>query len=286
MNPTATLSATQTASTTTTHEQLPARPSPAARYVRETALLVARGLRTVRRVPERLSDVTIQPVIFTLLFTYVFGSAIHIPGIRYQDYLLPGLIAQTIAFGVIGAGTAASTDFSSGVIDRFKSLPITRLAVITAQIVGQFLEQVVGLIIVVGIGFAVGWRPHLGIGSGLELVGLIALGLFAFTTFGVAVGMLVRSSDAFQGIGFAIVLPLSFLAGTFVPISGMTTVLRAIGEYDPLSAIVAALRQITEGTHSSGSWPLEHPVPAMIIYCVGITAICLPLALRTFRARD
>lgn len=271
---------------TTPHEPLPARPTPAVRYVRETALLVARGLRTVRRVPERLSDVTIQPIIFTLLFTYVFGSAIHIPGTRYQDYLLPGLIAQTIAFGIIGSGTAASTDFNSGVIDRFKSLPITRLAVITAQIVGQFLEQIVGLLIVVGIGLAVGWRPQLGIGSGFELVGLIALGLFAFTTFGVLIGMVVRSSDAFQGLGFAIVLPLSFLAGTFVPIAGMTTVLRAIGEYDPLSAIVAALRQITEGTQSSGSWPLDHPVTAMIIYCVGITAVCLPLALRTFRARD
>jgi ABC-2 type transport system permease protein len=171
------------------------------------------------------------------------------------------------------------------VIDRFKSLPITRLSVITAQIVGQMLEQVLGLLIVIGIGFAVGWRPQIGVGSTFELVGLIALGLFAFTTFGVLLGMLVKSSDAFQGIGFAIVLPLSFLAGTFVPISGMTTALRVIGEYDPLSAIVAALRQITEGTHSTGSWPLEHPVPAMIIYSAGITAICLPLALRTFRAK-
>jgi ABC-2 type transport system permease protein len=267
------------------HEPMPPRPSNSVRYLRETALLIARGLRTVRRVPERLSDVTIQPVIFTLLFTYVFGSAIHLPGIRYQDYLLPGLIGQTIAFGVIGAGTATATDFNSGVIDRFKSLPITRLSVITAQIVGQMLEQVLGLLIVIGIGFAVGWRPQIGVGSTFELVGLIALGLFAFTTFGVLLGMLVKSSDAFQGIGFAIVLPLSFLAGTFVPISGMTTALRVIGEYDPLSAIVAALRQITEGTHSTGSWPLEHPVPAMIIYSAGITAICLPLALRTFRAK-
>jgi ABC-2 type transport system permease protein len=267
------------------HEPLPPRPSNTIRYLRETRLLIGRGLRTIRRVPERLSDVTIQPVVFTLLFTYVFGSAIHIKGIRYQDYLLPGLIAQTIAFGIIGAGTATATDFNSGVVDRFKSLPITRLAVITAQIVGQVLEQVLGLLIVVGIGLAVGWRPHLSIGSGLELVALIALGLFAFTTFGVFVGMLVKSSDAFQGIAFAVVLPLSFLAGTFVPISGMTTVLRYIGEYDPLSAVVAALRHITEGTHSTGSWPLEHAVPATIIYSAGIVAICLPLALRTFRAK-
>ncbi len=275
-----TLAATRTAA----HEVLPPRPSSAARYFRETGLLIARGLRTVRRVPVRLSDVTIQPVVFTLLFLYVFGSAIKIPGVRYQDYLLPGLIGQSIAFGVIGAGTATATDFNTGVIDRFKSLPISRLAVITAQVVGQILEQVLGMLIVAGIGLALGWRPHLGIGTGLGLVGLIGLGLFAFTTFGVLMGMIVKSSDAMQGVGFAIVLPLSFLAGTFVPISGMQKIPRAIGEYDPLSAFVAAVRQVTQGTHATGSWPLEHPVPAMVAYCLAIVAICVPLTLRRFRA--
>jgi ABC-2 type transport system permease protein len=266
------------------HEVLPPRPSSTARYFRETGLLIARGLRTVRRVPERLSDVTIQPVVFTLLFLYVFGSAIKIPGVRYQDYLLPGLIGQSIAFGVIGAGTATATDFNTGVVDRFKSLPITRLAVITAQVIGQILEQILGMLIVASIGLALGWRPHLGIGTGLELIGLILLGLFAFTTFGVLMGMLVKSSDAMQGIGFAIVFPLTFLAGTFVPISGMKEVPRAIGEYDPLSAIVAAVRQVTQGAHATGSWPLEHPVPAMVAYCLVIVAICVPLTLRRFRA--
>jgi ABC-type multidrug transport system permease subunit len=105
----------------------------------------------------------------------------------------------------------------------------------------------------------------------------------AFTWFGVLLGMLVRSSDAMQGIGFAIVFPLSFLAGTFVPIQGMKTVPRAIGEWDPLSTFVAAVRQLCQGIHSSGSWPLEHPVVAMIGWCLVITAICVPLALRRFR---
>ena len=107
------------------------------RYLRETALLVGRSLRTIPRVPERLTDVTIQPIMFTLLFLYVFGSAIHIPGMRYQDYLLPGLLGQSLAFGVIGAGVATATDFTTGVIDRFRSLPVTRLSVISAQVIGQ-----------------------------------------------------------------------------------------------------------------------------------------------------
>jgi ABC-2 type transport system permease protein len=269
-----------------TNEQLPVRKTSGIRLIRETALLVARSLRTIRRVPERLSDVTIQPVVFTFLFLYVFGSAIKIPGIRYQDYLLPGLIAQSIAFSFIGSSTTTATDFTSGVIDRFKSLPITRLAIIAAQVVGQLFEQLLGVLIVAGIGLALGWRPHLGILSGLELVGIILLGYIAFISFGVLFGMLVRSADAVQGIAFAIVLPLSFLAGTFVPISGLQRVPRTIAEYDPLSAIVAAIRQITQGTHVTGSWPLEHPIPATLIYCGLIIGVCVPLTVRRFNIQD
>jgi ABC-2 type transport system permease protein len=263
-------------------EALPPRPGPFARYLRETALLVARGLRAIPRVPERLSDVTIQPIMFTLLFLYVFGSAIHVHG-TYQNYLLPGLLGQSVAFGAIGAGVATSTDFSSGVVDRFRSLPVIRMSVISAQVIGQIIEQILGIVIVAGIGLALGWRPHLGGGRAAELVVLMLLGLLAFTWVGVLAGMLIRSSDAVQGIGFAVMLPLSFLAGTFVPIAGMKLIPRAIAEWDPLSALVAAVRQVCQGTPSGGSLQLDHPVPAMIAWCVLILVVCVPLALRRFR---
>ena len=264
-------------------DELPPRPGRAVRYVRETALLVGRSLRSIPRVPERLLDVTLQPIMFTLLFLYVFGSAIHIPGMRYQDYLLPGLLGQSLAFGVIGAGTATCSDFVSGVTDRFRSLPINRLSVITAQVIGQMVEQVLGIAIVVGLGLVLGWHPHLDGTRSLELVGLMLLGLFAFTWFGILLGMLLRSTDAVQGLGFSLMLPLSFMAGTFVPIQGMKLVLRAIGEWDPISSLVAAIRQVCQGTRSSGSWQLAHPVPAMIAWCVLITLVCVPLAMRRFR---
>lgn len=264
-------------------DALPERPARLVRYVRETGLLMGRGLRTIPRVPERLSDVTIQPVIFTLLFLYVFGSAIHITGMRYQDYLLPGLLGQGLAFGVIGAGVSTATDFSSGVVDRFRSLPVTRLSVISAQVLGQMIEQVLGTLIVVALGLTLGWRPTFGVGGAIELVALMVLGLFAFTWFGVLMGLLIRSADAMQGIGFAVVLPLSFLAGSFVPIAGMKTVPRVIGEWDPLSALVAAIRHVCQGTNAHGSWQLEHPIAAMVGWCVLITGICVPLALRKFR---
>ena len=263
-------------------EALPPRPGPFARYLRETALLVGRGLRAIPRVPERLSDVTIQPIMFTLLFLYVFGSAIHVHG-TYQDYLLPGLLGQSVAFGAIGAGVATSTDFSSGVVDRFRSLPVVRMSVISAQVIGQIIEQILGIVIVAAIGLGLGWRPHLGGGRAAELVALMLLGLLAFTWVGVLAGMLIRSSDAMQGIGFAVMLPLSFLAGTFVPIAGMKLIPRAIAEWDPLSALVAAVRQVCQGTPSGGSLQLDHPVPAMIAWCVLILVVCVPLALRRFR---
>jgi ABC transporter DrrB family efflux protein len=267
-------------------EALPARPARTRRFVCETALLVGRGLRTIPRVPSRLSDVTIQPLVFTLLFLYVFGSAIHIPHMSYQNYLLPGLIGQSLAFGIIGAGVATATDFGNGVVDRFRSLPVTRLAVITAQVVGQIIEQILGIVIVAVVGLLLGWRPHMSPWGVVELVGLVLLGLTAFNWFGVLMGMVIKSSDAVQGIGFAIVFPLSFLAGTFVPISGMKTIPRVIGEWDPLSALVAAIRNVTQGTQSSGSWQLVHPVVSMVFWCVLIVAICVPLALRRFHQSD
>ena len=113
---------------------------------------------------------TIQPIVFTLLFLYVLGSAIHIPGVRYQDYLLPGLIGQGLAFGLIGAGVATATDFASGVVDRFRSLPVTRLSVISAQVIGQMIEQILGMLIIAGMGLALGWRPHLSPYGFFELV--------------------------------------------------------------------------------------------------------------------
>ena len=255
---------------------------PSRRFLSETSLLVGRSFRMIPRVPERLLDVTLQPIVFTLLFLYVFGSAIHIPGVRYQDYLLPGLLGQQLAFGLIGAGVATATDFHTGVIDRFRSLPVKRLAVITAQVASQVLEQVLGMTIVIVLGLALGWRPTFGVGGFFELVALVLLGLIAFTWFGVLLGMMVRSTDAMQGLGFSLVFPLSFLAGTFVPISGMALVPRVIGEWDPISALVAAVRQVAQGTDAHGSWQLEHPVVAMVAWCALIIGVTVPLALRRF----
>ncbi|HEY2317906.1 MAG TPA: ABC transporter permease [Solirubrobacteraceae bacterium] len=252
-------------------------------YIRDTLLLTGRSLRAIPRVPERLLDVTIQPIIFILLFLYVFGSAIHVPGLSYENYMFPGIIGQSLAFGVIGAGVATSNDMMEGVIDRFRSMPIGRLSIISGQVMGQFCEQVLGMVIVVAFGLALGWSPQLTVGRGVELFGLMVLGMFAFTWAGVLFGMLVRSPDAMQGVGFIVILPLTFLAGTFVPIAGMDAIPRAIAEWDPISALVATVRDLTTpGLHMGGSWQLDHPELAMVLWCALLIAICMPLALRRF----
>ena len=228
-------------------------------------------------------DVTIQPIVFILLFLYVFGSAIHVHGVSYKDYLFPGIIGQSLAFGIIGSGVATSNDMTEGVIDRFRSMPISRLSIITGQVMGQFCEQLLGMVIVVSFGLLLGWSPHLTFAHGVELIGLAVLAMLAFTWAGVLFGMLVRSPDAMQGLGFIIIFPLSFMAGTFVPIAGMDAIPRAIADWDPISALVASVRGLTTpAAHVGGSWQLDHPELAMALWCVLILAICVPVALHRF----
>ena len=256
-------------------------PSPL-RFLRDTGLLTGRSLRAIPRVPERLLDVTIQPIIFILLFLYVFGSAIHVHGISYKDFLFPGIIGQNTAFGVISAGTATATDMGEGVIDRFRSMPVNRLAIITGEVMGQVCEQVLGMVITIGVGFALGWSPQLTFLHAVELGALLLFAVFAFTWAGVLLGLCIKAPDAVQGAGFIVILPLSFMAGAFVPIKGMDAVPRAIAEWDPISALVGAARTLTTHIHSSGSLQLDHPELAMAGWCLILLIVCVPLALRRF----
>ncbi|MGH2873079.1 MAG: ABC transporter permease [Solirubrobacteraceae bacterium] len=251
-------------------------------YARETSLLTWRSLRAIPRVPERILDVTIQPVVFILLFRYVFGSAIQVTGISYSNYMVPGFIGMGLAFGMIGTGVATSHDMAEGVLDRFRSMPVRRLSVVSGQVLGQYCEQVLGLLVYVGVGLLVGWRPSFSVATGLEFVGLTLLALLAFTWTGAYLGMLVRSPDAMQGVGFSVIFPLSFVAGVFVPITGMALIPRVIGYWDPISALVAACRKLSQDYPSHGSWLLVHSELAMLLWSLLLLAIFVPLALRRF----
>lgn len=251
-------------------------------YLRESALLTFRSLRAIPRVPQRLLDVTIQPIVFVLLFRYVFGSDISIARIGYANYLMPGIVGQGLAFGMIGSGVATCNDMAEGVVDRFRAMPVKRVSILTGQVLGQYVEQFIGLCVYAALGIAVGWRPHFSLGGGLECAGLVLLAMFAFTWAGVYFGLLVRSADAMQGVGFSVIFPLSFLAGVFVPIGGMVTPLRVIGEWDPISALVAAVRKLSENYPSSGSWMLDHAELAMLLWSLLLLVVFAALSLRRF----
>jgi ABC-type polysaccharide/polyol phosphate export permease len=161
-------------------------------------------------------------------------------------------------------------------------MPVSRLSIITAQVMAQMCEAMLGIVIVVGLGLILGWSPQLTTIHLVELVALTALGMFAFIWAGVLLGMLFSTPEAMQGVGFIVVFPLSFMAGTFVPISGMALIPRTIAQWDPISPLVATVRGLTQGVHSTGSWPLEHPELAMALWCLLLLAVCVPLALRRF----
>jgi len=171
---------------------------------------------------------------------------------------------------------------AEGVLDRFRSMPVSRLAIVTGQVLGQFSEAVLGLAVYTAMGLICGWRPSFGVGTALEWVGLMLLGIFAFTWAGAYFGMLVRSPDAMQGIGFIVIFPLAFLAGAFVPIRAMDAIPRAIGEWDPISALVATSQKLADGYHAHGSWLLSHAELAMVIWSLVMLAVFIPLALHRF----
>jgi len=245
-----------------------------------------RNLIHVRNMPERLMDVTIQPIIFTVLFTYIFGGAIDVPGGSYKEFLAAGIFVQTLTFTTVGSAISVADDMAKGVIDRFRSLPMARSAVLVGQTLADLVASMIGLTVLVLTALLVGWRAHEGLGRTLLAFGLILLFGYAMSWVGTLVGLLVRSPDVAQQVMFLAVFPLTFVANTFVPTDGMPDWLRTIADWNPISAVVAAVRELfgnSSGQAPSEAWPLQHAALASVLWCVAILAISVPLAVRRYR---
>jgi ABC-2 type transport system permease protein len=256
--------------------------------VSDSLVLARRNLEHVRQIPEKLLDVTLQPLMFTVLFAYVFGGVIAIPDGSYREYLLGGVLVQTLAFGIMGPATSIATDLREGVVDRFRSLPMARPAYLIGHILAEMAASSIAVLVLSLSGLVVGWRIHADLPHALAGYGLVLLFAFAMLWCGTLMGMLVRSPDAAQGIVFMLVFPLTFIASTFVPIAGLNPFLRVVASWNPVSAMAAAVRCLfgnPTGTPADAAWPLQHPVAASLAWCLIIIAICLPLALRRFRVR-
>jgi ABC transporter DrrB family efflux protein len=254
----------------------------------DARVLARRDVEHIRQVPEKLTNVTIQPLMFVLLFAYVFGGAIVVEGGTYQEYLMGGILIQTLAFAAMGPAMSAATDFQSGSIDRFRSLPIHRSAYLLGHFFAEMLGQILTIVILLATGLVVGWRVH---SSVLEVSeGLLLLVVFAaaIVWLGLWLGVVVRSPDAVMGIGFVFIFPLTFISNAFVPIDSMPTVLQWIASVNPVSVLIAAVRElfgnpITPVPHDI--WPMTHPVPAAWLYTAVLLVVGYVFAQRRYRAR-
>lgn len=252
----------------------------------ETLLLAGRSLRHIPRVPEKLADVTVQPVIFVLAFVYVFGSAIGLPGGgSYREYLIAGTFAQGMIGPLLGIAVGTAEDIYTGLVDRLRALPISRLSVLAGRALSELAQMALGLLTLTVIGLIVGWAPHGSVGETVAAYALLILWSFAGVWIGTLLGMIVRDGETAQTLGFTVFFPFMFLSGIFVPIAGLPTPLRQIAAWNPLSAVATAVRELfhNPAPHVSGAWPLTHPVTATVLYSLGIIAVFAPLAVRRYR---
>jgi ABC transporter DrrB family efflux protein len=255
---------------------------------RDTMVFARRNLEHIRQIPEKLLDVTIQPLMFVLLFAYVFGGAIHVGGGNYREYIIGGILVQSLAFGMMGPATAIATDLTEGVIDRFRSLPARRAAYLLGHYVAELGGMALSIVVLLGAGLIVGWRTH----QDVWHLGAAALLLLAFASamiwVGTWMGMLVRSPDAVMGVAFVVVFPLTFLSSAFVPIESLPNALQWVASWNPISVMVAAVRELfgnPVAPVTKHTWPLEHPTLAAALCCAVVLAFGVVGALRRYKAR-
>jgi ABC transporter DrrB family efflux protein len=257
--------------------------------ISDVTVLIRRILARIAREPETLMDVTIQPILFVLMFAYVFGGAIPLPGGgNYHEYLIGGMLAMGLAMTAPGTAVALVTDMSTGLIDRFRSLPMSRSAVLTGRTLADLMTQVIGAVVVAGVGLAIGWRIHSSVADAAAAFGLALLFGYAFTWVGACLGMVLRSPEAAQQMGFVLFLPLTFVSNAFVPTQGMPGWLQAIANWNPMSALAAASRELFGNPNPAASvqaWPMQHPELAVIGWSAVLLAVFAPLAVHLYRRK-
>ena len=242
----------------------------------DTVSVTQRNLLTLLRTPQALVFATIQPMIFVLLFRYAFGGAIHVPGVDYVDYLMPGVFAQSVAFGAIGTAVGLSTDLRSGILVRFRTLPMARVAVLGGRTLADLARNLLVVAVMVGVGFAVGFRSANGAAGLFGALALVVVFAFAVSWAFTALGLRVSDPEAAQAAGVPIVFLLVFTSAAFVPSSSMPGWLQAIGTHQPVDALVTAERALILGG------PAARDVLISLAWSAGILLVFAVLATRTY----
>ncbi|SNS32048.1 ABC-2 type transport system permease protein [Geodermatophilus saharensis] len=278
------MTATQSPPRATTRPQIDP-PS----LLRASATIVWRNLIHIRRMPEMLLDVTVQSVMFVLLFAYVFGGAIAVAGSNYREFLLPGIMVQTMVFSSAIVAMGLTNDLQKGFVDRFKSLPVPRPAVLVGRSMSSLIHSSIGVAVMAVTGLLIGWRIRDGVVDGVLGFALLLLFGFAMIWLGIWVGSLMRTVEAVQGFMFTVMFPLTFVANTFAPTESMPAWLRTIAEWNPVSALTQACRDLWGNglpAPADAAWPLQHAVAVSIAWSLLLTAVFAPLAVSAFRRRS
>lgn len=252
----------------------------------DSLVIAKRNVIRIKRVPEILVFVLISPIMFVLLFSFVFGGA-TVLGDAYDEFLIGGIFAQTIVFGATFTGAGLAEDMSKGIIDRFRSLPMSRSAVVVGRTASDVIYNALTLVVMSLTGLLVGWGIHNGWLNALAGYGLLLLFGYSISWIMAYVGLLVPSVEVINNASFIVIFPMTFIANTFVPLETLPTVLRTIAEWNPVSAVTQATRElfgnIPPGTPEPTVWPLENPVLYTLIWVVIFIAVFAPLSISRYK---
>ena len=257
--------------------------------ISDTIVIARRNLMHIPRIPMMLLDVTIQPIIFVVLFRFVFGGAVNTGPVSYVNYLMPGIFVQTLIFACMTTGVGMAEDLHRGLIDRFRSLPMAASAVLFGRTTADAVRQILVLVVLSVTGYVVGWRINDGVAN--AVLAYLLLLLFAYTVawVGAWVGLHMPNPQTASTAGLIWLFPLTFLSNAFVPLAGMPAVVKTIAEWNPVSTLVLACRELfgnptgIQQDLPGAPWSLQHPEAYTLISCVVIIAIFSVLAVRKYR---
>jgi len=246
-----------------------------------------RNLIKIKRVPELLIWVLMSPIMFVLLFAYVFGGSIDVPGVNYREFLIAGIFAQTVVFGATYTGAGMAEDMKNGIIDRFRSLPMTRSAVLIGRTGSDIIYNVLSIAIMALTGLLVGWRIRTSLWEAMAGFGLLILFSYAFSWVMASVGLLVPSPEVVNNASFMVIMPLTFISNAFVPSESLPGPLRVFAEWNPVSAVTQGARNLFGNVNPLApvpeAWSMQNPVLYTLIWVTVILAVFVPLSVRLYK---
>ena len=243
----------------------------------DTLVLARRNVLRIPRAPDLLLSFTVQPIMFVLLFVYVFGGAINTPGYSYVDFLMPGIVAQTMAFGGFVTALSLADDLKKGLIDRFRSLPMARSAVLAGRTVADVATNVLQLVVMLTVGLIVGFSFDASVVEIIAGIGILLLFGYACSWLFAFFGLIASSPESAQAIGFILIFPVTFLSSAFVPVDSMPAGLQSIAEVNPFTVVVDSIRALWVGA------PAGNSVWGAVAWCLGLIAVLAPLCVSRYR---